>query len=186
MKGFVVGCGRSGTKWAATALVEVCGLDARHESMGHVIYGDYDGVESNGNFWSRVPYLMATYRDAAVVHLVRDGRLVVRSTLSRNPPLNLHGACRRWTNRNERIARDVDPDRRFRLEDLVSDFAAFRRFAAVFGVERPIRKKWESIRGKRINATRHRTPPFDSWDAAERNTFWRICGPTMARMGYDR
>ena len=137
MKGFVVGCGHSGTMWAAAALREIARIDARHESWRRKIGKDFRGVESNGNLWNRLEDLARIFPEARVLHIVRDGRLVVRTIMTKRtrPPDFFEAACRRWAGRNDRLSVAICNADRFRLEDLVSDYRVFRAFAMKLGAK---------------------------------------------------
>ena len=178
--------GYSGTTWIAHALNQATYLTARHESMGHELGEGFDGVESNGHLWGQIPEIRERYPDAAVIHQVRNGRLVIRSHLARHPERTFGQVCERWQVVNDRLAQAIPSADRYRLEDLVTDFDAFRRLAERCGAGRVDRQAWERVRTTRVNALRkgHWLPPPAHWPTETEATFWRICGETMEAMGY--
>ena len=188
MKGFILANGHSGTTWAAEALTHCTDLVAKHESWRHKIGPDFGGVESNGNLWNRCEELEALFPGVPRIHLVRDGRLVVRTIMYRTGPSFFEGACRRWNNRNERLMVEICRANRYRLEDLTTRWKTFQAMAQRLGATRVDRKKWERVRGVRVNpsakALQGRFPPPEEWAAGERDTFWSICGQTMKELGY--
>lgn len=179
-----MGHGGSGTTWVAYALRGACGVDARHESMGREPGEDFGGVEVNGRLWNRVPQIRNRFPGTPVVHLVRDGRRVVRSVLSRRPDYTLSEACWGWVRKNREVAGEIPEHLRFRLEGLTSERRAFAGLARVFGAAAD-RDAWRDLKDRRVNETEHAVPPFAEWDRESRDTFYRYCGPMMTWMGYD-
>lgn len=188
MKGFILACGHSGTTWSARALRAATDLEARHESWRRSIGRDFDGVESNGNLWKKTAELVHLFPEAAVVHQVRDGRLVVRTIMMSKPGDFFESACRRWTARNERLLVEICNSDRFRLEDLTTSFRVFSAFSRRLGAGRIDRSAWERIRVKRINESppqkRRRFPPADEWTAEQREIFRQTCGQLMTELRY--
>ncbi len=189
MKGphFVLAMGRSGTMWLAAALREAASLDARHESVDcwERSLWPFGEVEVNSIIWDASREIRAMAPDAKLVHLVRDGRDVVRSVLSRpRPGRTLRVACEMWRDRNVHLREMIGPDQCYRMEDLVKYQKPFNRMAIYLGGH-PNRKAWKDIRKKRINASeRYIWPPFDSWRKRQKAIFWKICGPEMEAYGY--
>lgn len=185
MKGFIVATGRSGTKWAATALRQCCHLDARHESMRYEPGRDFGGVEVNGNLWRQTQTLRRRFPEAAIVHQVRDGRDVVRSILSCGDAMgSFERACRRWASRNLELAFHIPSADRFRLEDLTTDFLTFSTMAMLLGAESVSWRAWDRIRGQRINSRQRRFPAYADWSPDQRAYFWQVCGELMDVLGY--
>ena len=186
---FILGTGRSGTLWLATALRKAAGLDARHESLhqwdGTLPFGE---VEVNSFFWADSLLIRERLPGVRLVHLVRDGRDVVRSAMSRpRPGRTFLKMCRLWAIRNDHLRQMVGKVQCYRLEDLTSDYAVFAVLASYLG-GRPNRLAWSEVRAQRINATEdgeHLWPPYKRWAEAERKVFWDICGPGMELYGYD-
>lgn len=191
MKGFILAHGWSGTTWTAYALNECTDLYARHESMGKAlppVSANYGGVESNGNLWKLSHELRERFC-CPVVHLVRDGREVVRTHMARKAHLGrtFEHACRRWAVRNEQLLHDIRSDWRFRLEDLVSSYTAFHGFARTLGATTVNLGPWSRVRHERKNRrpTPHVLGPWDDWTDEQRAMFTEICGPAMEACGYD-
>jgi len=187
MKGFVLAHGRSGTTWIARALTACTDLDARHESMGKSLGQSFGGVESNGNFWRDSSLLRHTYPGVAVVHQVRDGRKVLRSVMTRKvdiPDWPFEQSCTTWTKRNEKMMRDIPDTHRFRLEDLIQEFDAFKLCATLLGAKTVNMVQWERERLQPANVSAHAFPVYDDWSEVHKRTFWDICGAMMVRLRY--
>lgn len=153
------------------------------------------------------------FRDAVpglrLVHLVRDGRAVVRSLVSRGtwagqhpvyggftpPPVDevarswgerssFERACWIWTWENAYM-RERIPDLA-RLEDITSSYDAFRG-----QILKPLHLQldetvWAEARNAVENRTQsHAMPAWDEWSSEQKAAFRRICGDEMARYGYD-
>jgi len=152
------------------------------------------------------------FRDAVprlrLVHLVRDGRDVVRSLVSRGtwagqhpvyggftpPPVDdvarswderssFERACWLWTWENAHM-RERIPNLA-RLEDITSSYDAFRD-----QILEPLQLElgeaaWAEARNAVENLTgSHTMPAWDEWSSEEKEAFRRICGDEMARYGY--
>lgn len=191
MNGFILAHGWSGTTWCAYALNRCTDLTARHESMGKSLPAlgqDYGGVESNGNLWRLSDKLRERF-GCPVIHLVRDGRKVVRTHMARKAHLGrtFEHACKRWRARNDLLLVDVPDECRFQLEDLTTEFRVFARFAATLGAKRVSRSLWDEVRDDRKNArpTPHVIGPYEEWTEEQQAMFREICGPAMEACGYD-
>lgn len=188
MKGFILAVGHSGTTWSARALTAATDLVARHESWRYDIGRDFGGVESNGNLWRMTARLEELFPEAGVIHQVRDGRKVVRTIMSRKAPDFFEAACRRWHGRNEKLGTDICGNRRFRLEDLTTDFKVFRAFATKLGATRVDEAAWDKIRTIKVNASSKARllsfPSWELWTSEQRTTFERVCGDMMTLTGY--
>lgn len=190
LKGFVLGTGRSGTLWLAVTLSEAGGLDARHESASR--WRDLDfrkmgEVEVNSYLWECCPNIRSLFGTTMpVAHLVRDGRAVVRSMLSRpREGRTLETACEEWDAKNREVAKGVSEKFRFRLEDLVSEKDEFGRLVSMFG-GKPDFLTWEWLREERVNAGGDRIfPPFHVWAEKDQKVFWSVCGDLMKEYGYS-
>ena len=183
MNGFVLAHGRSGTGWVATALWECAGLDARHEWMGRRPGPGYGGVEVNSYLRAWVPELRTRWPSAVLVHLVRDGRDVVRSVMSRHPgPLSFRRRAARWAYLNRRL---MDLPHRFRLEDLTAHYHVFRQLALLLGAKDVDEGRWFRLARQRVNSTeRHTFPAVLDWPPERRADFWDEAGATMTELGY--
>ena len=210
MIGFVVAHGRSGTTWLAHAINSCTDLGAKHESMGHTTVTEYkeewkdgtrisktkvekghDGVEVNGNLWNEIPLIYSDFPGVPVVHLVRDGRKVVRSALSnalrKNPHRTMAQSCNTWRIRNDRMLDLIPAEFRFRLEDLTTDFKEFKTMCLIFGAKVVDQKKWEVARKSIKNKTKgHKVPLFKDWSAEDQAGFWKVCGPIMKYLEYSK
>ena len=182
--GFVLAMGRSGTMWTANALRSAAGLDARHETAvewsGGLMFGD---VEVNSFFWNLVPEIRTAHPGAPLVHLVRDGRDVVRSVLSRKPGMEVGVACEEWRRRNHYLRKMVGTANRFRLENLTERFSVFESMACVLGGA-PNFLEWEAARSRVANPSTGLIPPFGEWPKDDRDVFWSICEAEMMACGY--
>ena len=188
MNGFVLGSGRSGTLWTADTLSACTDLDVRHESMGQTIGAGFRGVEVNGFLRNQVPDLRQRFPDATLIHLVRDGRLVVRSVMSRHPDrYAFRECCRHWAATNARLADQIPAHLRFRLEDLTTSFTWFRVLAFSLGAGRVWRRGWAKHAHRPLNATgTYAFPAPEDWTESQRRTFLAEAGAVMTRMGYDQ
>jgi hypothetical protein len=148
---------------------------------------------------------------ASFLHIMRDGRSVVRSMSKFTDVFgSLHGevlsdeippwasdfrlACETWADCVERASRfgNAYPERclAIRNEDLAADpEAGFTRIHVFLGVE-PHGGPATSFGGRRINSSfRHGAPrpnddDWDDWGVDLRQTFVEIAGPTFVRAGY--
>ncbi len=176
-------------------------------------------IDVNGRLQNCVGTLRSVFSPVAVFHLVRDPRDVVRSLYHRRVESNVHLAprdrqgMRRWLDGDKfyRICWNwaqatqslLDSDTRLiRFEDMVSDYAAFRRSVLEpLGLDLP-ESGWRRIAGTRVNETRsaawrrlyarvkgksfvaERLPPYAGWNEEQKRMFADVCGPVMERAGY--
>lgn len=153
------------------------------------------------------------FRDAVpglrLVHLVRDGRDVVRSLVSRHtwagahpvyggfrpPPVDevarswedrssFERACWIWRWENAHMRERID--HLARLEDITTSYDAFHgQILAPLQLELE-EAVWREARDTVKNRTReHELGAWDDWSAERKATFRRICADEMARYGYD-
>lgn len=166
--------------------------------------------EVNGILRRHVDALRDAIPGVQLLHLVRDGRDVVRSLVSRHtyggkhpvyagfhpPPVDdyarrwdelseLERACWVWRSENrymrERIAG------RARLEDIATSYVALReQVLDPLGLALD-ESAWDAAaRATPPNRTsRHDMPPWDDWTDRQKATFREICGEEMAHYGYD-
>jgi hypothetical protein len=184
VKAFIIGHGRSGSLWLATVLKEATDLEVRHESMGHELTQGFAGVEVNSHLWNHHIEIRKLFPEARLIHLVRDGRLVVRSIMTRRPSWTFSEACTHWVTRTTPSLHLISDDYRFRLEDLTTDFLEFRCLGFACQAKTLNFKVWERLRGEVINHKKHAFPAYPNWDRKARTIFWGICGKTMKRLGY--
>lgn len=188
---FVLAMGRSGTMWTAVALKQSAGLDARHESgasWDSLVGVRLGEVEVNSFLWDCAERIRKRFgEDTPIVHLVRDGRHVVRSVLCRYASARtLEAVCESWRQRNHHLRKTVPRTACFRLEDVTGDFGEFARMAETLGGAAD-RAAWGDVRQRRINATKNRpVPPFKEWPEQDQAVFWRVCGAEMGHYGYER
>ena len=148
----VAGCGRSGTHWLGNIFEQVMGEDkARFEppdprQITEVVVD------------SRLRHRIRDFAGHRIIHLVRDGRDVVRSLDQwyRNTK-SFAVVCKEWTDAVDSMAGYPI----VRVEDLNSDKA------------------------KDATPT-HIMSHWTEWDDAQTEEFWDLCGPHMKRMGYER
>jgi len=184
------------------------------------VYGEVNSYLRYNVAWLRRRF------DPVLIHLVRDGRDFVRSAwvrevgLPSQPQLPIVPAdgephadrwgrmsrferiCWIWAHTNGMLADAVE--RRVRLEDVLSSYAAFRE-----GVLEPAaldvgEARWrEAVARPRNTSEQYRArrwlrekigrktlppaqplPPWREWSREYRDAFWEICGPVMERLGY--
>jgi hypothetical protein len=172
---------------------------SQHESYGEV----------NSVLRRHANALQQAFPKANVVHLVRDGRDVVRSMMARRTMTDQdrHTAkihphsddpwysrwdhmdrfarlCWYWQVENrylrETIARTV------RLESLISNYDYFRQNLLVPCSLNLPASVWENSINLPANATKeHRMPPWPEWGHSRQQTFLDICGEEMTYNGYQ-
>ena len=157
--------------------------------------------EANNRLFSMGRQLHEVFPEARFIHLHRDPRSSIPSGLSkkrwkperiryRSEALNgapglseLERACTYWANYNARILDDLSDAPTFMLpfDDLVS--GRLDALETFMGIALPVRELPPANADKPIRDSGIH-PPFDAWSAADQDTLIRICGPTMARLGY--
>ena len=146
---------------------------------------------------------------ARLLHLVRDGREVVRSIMERrhytaetnaghhdlhplpSDPLferwdtlsRFEKVCWLWTDANRRLAEDIPKWVAF--ESLVSDYDYFKEnLLDYIGLEMS-ESQWSDMVRAPTNVTKKFSfPPWQQWDAVQQAAFETICGEQMAHFGY--
>lgn len=148
--------------------------------------------------------------EAALIHIVRDGRDLVRSLVARKtydgthpvyhdfrpPPTDpvaarwdelslFERSCCGWKVENEYLRRHVPL--RVRFEDMLSSYDRFRAdVLGPTGIE-VSRAEWEASVQQPENVTEsHTLPGWESWTEDETRTFWELCGDEMVHYGYER
>jgi hypothetical protein len=158
----VAGCGRSGTHWLGDVMQAVLGKGAAgHEPGGQHADGFMAASEVavDSRLRHRIDGLHADGHP--IVHLVRDGRDVVRSLhtwYARGAIGERHAfweCCDEW---NKAIDM-MQGHRIVRLEDL--------------------------IKPRGVSKNPHLMPRWRQWDAARTREFWELCGDRMRSVGYD-
>jgi hypothetical protein len=176
----------------------------RLRGKGVRIYG-----EVNTNLRRHCKALRREFPNSALLHLVRDGRDVVRSIMSRrtfklwDPVTSLihpkeedlwrsawprmsrfERCCWYWMVENRYLRTCADKTVRF--ENLLSDYGYLRR-----NIVDPLslhisRDQWRSAVKRPKNTTkRYRIPHWSHWDADMRDAFDKICGEEMQRNEYE-
>lgn len=169
-------------------------------------------VDVNSNVVFCTDTIRAVRPDAALFHLVRDGRKVVASNWVRkmytcyakgidirpaneaeldgwNDLSRFEKLCWQW-NRIVSEIRDKGVPA-IRLEDAVADFDQLHEtLLQPAGVELP-KAVWEVSRSRRVNASKFkirdllRGRPVDlDWGPEHEKAFQRFCGQSMAELGY--
>ena len=145
----VTGHGRSGTHWLTYVLEHF--MDARHEPQDYEAGGD---VIIDCRLRRRIPQLLGEGYN--LLHLVRDGREVARSThtfYAGTVPWDT--CCREWA---EAVLACQDLPM-VKLEDLLAPQSQTKEYLL---------------------------PHHSEWDAEHEDTFWQIAGGMMDLCGYER
>jgi hypothetical protein len=164
--------------------------------------------EVNGLLRCHAQAIKNVFPEATILHLVRDGRDVVRSTMPRrtmtprNPfSMFIHPIqtdpwrgrwsemdrfariCWFWQEENCRLRQTIGQTVQF--EKLLSSFDYFHdRVLEPCHIEID-RKTWEEAIPSPLNATvSHQMPKWEEWSLGQKKTFMEICGEEMARCGY--
>lgn len=184
----------------------------RLQRMHKLIQGQdihhYGEANSNLRFHARA--IREVMPNARLLHLVRDGREVVRSVMERRhytPGTSGHHAlqplpsdplyerwdelsrfekvCWLWADANRRLAEDVPNWVSF--ESLVGDYDYFKENLLDFiGLEMS-EAQWSEIVRAPTNVTKKFTfPPWQEWDVSQNAAFDAICGKQMSRFGYGQ
>jgi hypothetical protein len=166
--------------------------------------------EVNSRLRSLLPALKESFPEAPMLRIIRDGRDVVRSMMARDrwmidilakraPELapsdpfvgevgrmsEFERACWYWQFDTARLARLMPGYLRF--EDLMRDpDHVLERLVRPFGLELERAAITAALGRPRNETRRHALPDWQSWSAAETESFWRICGDVMREHGYER
>jgi hypothetical protein len=174
--------------------------------MRHINSGIYGEV--NGILRCHATAIKTTFPNATLIHLVRDGRNVVRSHISRrtltskNPfSMQIHPQnsdpwnerwsqmdrfsrmCWYWQEENARLRTSVGKIVQF--EKILSSYEYFReQILEPYHVV--IEKKdWEAaITSPRNTTSDFQMPKWEQWTPEQQKTFREICGSEMAQSGY--
>jgi len=146
---------------------------------------------------------------ATLIHLVRDGRDVVRSVYSRGsyaeshplyrdymPPYapfdqlewlqltEFERTCWAWRMENEFLRNHIS--RRARFEDILSSYELFKE-QLLNPLELDVdRTTWtESIQKSRNSTSKYRIPEWKEWSQEMKDMFGRICSKEMGEYGYQ-
>ena len=172
------------------------------------IYG-----EANGTIRYHGAAIKAVFPDVALFLVYRDGRGFVRSVMgwpqfygpnSRgayalaplpedayfdewNSMSRFEKICWSWMESNSAIMREVKKDNWLEFEKIVTDYEYFSEYLAQKVNLDISYDEWiKVVSYKSENATREHTfPVWDDWSNDQKGHFRRICGDTMAKLGYD-
>ena len=172
--------------------------------------GLYGYGEVNGNLRRHIIAISKIFPGAAIIHLVRDGRDVVRSVLSRTAFTEKHSVynetfiqptyeltaeawlqlsrfekfCWVWKAENEFIRKNTSFHARF--EDIISSYALFRKqILEPLGIELE-KAVWQASVQRPQNVTKeYAIGSWDDWTAEQQKQFIRICSKEMQEYGYE-
>ena len=162
-------------------------------------------VETNYHLFDATNLIRSVYPDALTIHIIRDGRQVVRSWLNRyryisndhitafhlpgdpaqelwpnwNPVQKLAWY---WKTVNQRAAQ-LQPDLFLRFEDIfcAEESVVFQILKSMEYEEAAVKKALT----RRVNSSRHDfVPKFDNWPNEWQQQFWEIAGDEMVHLGY--
>lgn len=150
-----------------------------------------------------------TLPNARLIHLIRDGRQVVRSVMSRSklgkkdpmgvlihPPLNdpyfqawhkmsrLEKVCWQWQYTNRYMRQNLDKIVYF--EKVRSDYDYFKTEVLDYlSLEIP-QEAWHNyVNTPKNSSPIYKMPPFEDWTNHQKDTFRRICGEEMSHYDYE-
>jgi hypothetical protein len=165
--------------------------------------------EVNGTLRCHAEAIRVAFRGAALLHLVRDGRDVVRSTMPRrtmtlrNPfSMMMHPVesdpwheawprmdrfsriCWFWQEENRRLRLAIG--RTVQFEQILSSYDYFcEEVLAPFGLEIG-EPAWQSaVRAPQNVTPRHQMPKWADWSPQQQKVFREICGEEMSACGYE-
>lgn len=165
-------------------------------------------VETNYHLFDATPLIRNVFPDALTIHIIRDGRQVVRSWLNRYryitndhiTPFHLPGDPAQelwnewnpiqklswyWKTINQQATR-LQPDLYIHFEDIFTakNSAIFDILAAMPGIDYEADKVTQALK-HRVNSTRHDFfPKFEKWPEEWQQQFWEIAGDEMLNQGY--
>lgn len=168
------------------------------------IYG-----EANSNLRYHAKAIKAHIPNAKLLHIIRDGRDVIRSIMARNhytgdgvghhsvsPRSNdpiydkwsglsrFEKICWLWADSNQRLSREVDDIVKF--EDMLSSYDYFnQKIEQILGLQIG-EITWQVAVDKPADSTtQHVLPNWNEWDTDMKDKFNAICGPTMQQFDYN-
>lgn len=174
--------------------------------LKRVLIHSKNGVffEANNRLFSMTKILKESFPDARFIHLHRDPRDLIPSSLSKpfeitwesgRPrytstklcgPANstvLERSCSYWTNYNQRILDDLKQEDHLSLKfsDLVTgEISSLEEF---MGSKLSIREI-PPVNADKPVRKEGKYQPFESFSKEDKETLLRICGPTMHALGY--
>jgi len=169
------------------------------------IYG-----EVNSKLRRHITSFKKYFPDMKIIHIIRDGRDVVRSVMSRNaytnkdknyhdfiPPISdihphkwsrftrFEKVCWLWTYENSYMRRHADLTVRF--EDSISNYAVFESMLlTALGMRLNLEQEWmELIRTPKNVTKTFLFPEWPEWSQSNKNVFIELCGEEMKRYSYE-
>ena len=165
--------------------------------------------EVNGNLRCHVEAIKKAFPQATLIHLVRDGRDVVRSAMSRrtmtlkNPfSMRIHPTkqdpwrtrwnemdrfsriCWFWQEENSRLRSTIGKTVQF--EKILSSYEYFDHEILQPCQIQIDKTEWESAISSPRNVTNQfRMPKWTDWSPEQQKSFREICGDEMAKCGYE-
>ena len=172
--------------------------------------GLYGYGEVNGNLRRHILSISKIFPGAAIIHLVRDGRDVVRSVLSRTAFTEKHSVynetfiqptyeltaeawlqlsrfekfCWVWKAENEFIRKNTFFHTR--IEDITSSYALFKeQILEPLGLELEEDIWRVSLQHPKNVTKEYAIGSWDDWTAEQQKQFIRICSKEMQEYGYE-
>ncbi len=235
---FILGMGRSGTKFLSSLLnnnneypvIHECFMDLlsyqfAYRNKHHAfLYFNYfrkhyinKKINSYNNYYGEVnsvlrhhlPAIKHFYPNANIFHLVRDGRFVVRSMMSRKtmrkydlitklalPPVNsemrsrwyfinrFEKICWYWATENEYLRKNSLNIIKF--EQIITDYHYFKQNLLNHIDINISEQQWLNYKNKPQNITKkYKFPHPDNWSNEMKLIFNKICGKEMKKYDYS-
>lgn len=224
---FVTGCGRSGTKFLSKLLCTIPDVYVSHESIGdskkfwYNVHNPHTSemmfskfrrllmqrrIESSGcKVYGEVNSFLRNFMEEIVwtnvVHLVRNGKDVVRSIMNRYSPrlaavgrkltpewrrmTPLQHACWIWTDAVEKVDSFSIPV--VKMEDIIISYEVLcTQVTQPLDLPSVRESEWAMRAHRIVNPSSSYTfPSWDSWTRDEKSVFKEMCGGTMERFGYE-
>lgn len=165
-------------------------------------------VETNYHLFSAIPMLRDAFPGCLIVHIIRDGRAVVRSWLNRGryivddhiTPFHISNdpAQELWHQWNavqklawywktiNQTAERMQPDLLLRFENIFrqQDSDIYRILERMEGIEYT-EEAISTALGRRVNQSVNPfIPRFEEWPEMWQQQFWEVAGEEMERLGY--
>ena len=236
---FILSIGRSGTKWLADILSKSPRAYVVHEPFIEAIphqeaFNDPRKAEEyilkfrkkeiylrvhtlDIDIYGEVNSFLRRHREAlkkafpnaTILHLVRDGRAVVRSMYSRETLMagaydtkyirpkpgdrffdkwdtmsRFEKLCWYWTVENQYLYECCN-GRVIQFEKIIADYEYFReRVLEPLGLSIP-KEVWEKeVQRSKNVSLQYKLPHWKEWDTWMKERFWEICGEVMRKLGY--
>lgn len=176
----------------------------RMRNMRGGIYGEVNGV-----LRCHADAIKNVFPGSTLIHLVRDGRDVIRSTMSRSTmtiksPFSMGVSpadgnvwktrwremdrfsriCWLWQEENVRLRKSVW--RLAQFEKIISNYDYFYEEVLAPCNLSMSRKIWEAaVKSPRNVTNKFEMPKWDDWSPEQKKTFLDICGEEMSMCGYN-